>query len=932
MRNELRQNEAPNPQNTRNGKMVGGRESKVEGSREGELSVGETIWRWELRGLLTADFMDAHACGFFAFFCACSYASSARDVTNVVDTRGHSTTYWYNYYGLVTAATNDIGQLYSRSYDIEDRITNSVDANGVLTTNAYDLLGRLTARRTGGIEYFGYSPAGMVKYTNQLGAITSYFYDAARRKIAETNGNQELTQFEYDYAGDLVKLTDGNNHSTKWGYDVYGRVTSKTNDSNNRILGYSYDAEGRLTNRWGLEKLDTAYQYDRVGNLTNVTYASSGSLVYSYDAVNRLTNMADAVGTTTFAYTRGGQLKSEDGPWDHDTVSYTYTNRMRTSMSLQQPGTASWSQTYGYDVANRLQTITSPAGTFTYSYHTGLNSRVTSSALVKKLLLPNGAFETNTFDTIGRLTSNTLKKSNGISPIEAALYTYDPANRRTDILSSEREQTFGYDAIGQLISDTAYESSRGNPRMNEQLSYAYDKAGNLQYRTNNTLVENFKVNNLNELTTNVNSGDLTVIGTTTSGATNVTVNGTTAELYADATFAATGMARVNTYAAVAADSKGRRDTNTINVNISTNVTFVYDGNGNMLSDGERGYTWNDENQLIAITATNKWQSTFAYDGKLRRRFETNCAWNGTTYVPTNVVRFVYDGKLPIQHRDANNHETITLTRGKDLNGSLSRAGGIGGLLAMTARSETPVTFDHSYYHSDANGNVTMLINNNQAVVAKYLFDAFGNTLSLSGSKALVNSYRFSSKPIHELSGLYDYLYRYYHPKTQRWCQMDPIQEAGGRNLFRFVRNSPTTRFDPWGLSSGESTTQEKIDCVRDCGAKAALKGHSLADKARNETRRRFPHASGEDDYADAFRHCYWACLMERELGAECAQKILDNHENAGDRAGQKEKSGEMDRQNNGAGLNLGEQQGDCGDLCDKALKDGTLVDSPSKVE
>ncbi len=31
-------------------------------------------------------------------------------------------------------------------------------------------------------------------------------------------------------------------------------------------------------------------------------------------------------------------------------------------------------------------------------------------------------------------------------------------------------------------------------------TYAYDAAGNLNYRTNNTLVENFQVNSVNELT------------------------------------------------------------------------------------------------------------------------------------------------------------------------------------------------------------------------------------------------------------------------------------------------------------------------------------------------------------------------------------------------------------------------------------------------
>ena len=55
--------------------------------------------------------------------------------------------------------------------------------------------------------------------------------------------------------------------------------------------------------------------------------------------------------------------------------------------------------------------------------------------------------------------------------------------------------------------------------------YGYDAAWNLAYRMNNALIANFQVNSVNELTANINGGTLTVVGTPTSPATNVTVNG-----------------------------------------------------------------------------------------------------------------------------------------------------------------------------------------------------------------------------------------------------------------------------------------------------------------------------------------------------------------------------------------------------------------------
>jgi hypothetical protein len=54
--------------------------------------------------------------------------------------------------------------------------------------------------------------------------------------------------------------------------------------------------------------------------------------------------------------------------------------------------------------------------------------------------------------------------------------------------------------------------------------YGYDAAWNLNYRTNNALVQTFNVNSLNKLTTVARTRTLTVAGTTTSPATNVTVN------------------------------------------------------------------------------------------------------------------------------------------------------------------------------------------------------------------------------------------------------------------------------------------------------------------------------------------------------------------------------------------------------------------------
>jgi RHS repeat-associated protein len=629
-------------------------------------------------------------------------------ITNTIDGAGVSITNWYNDQGRLYASSNAFGLMFANGLDIEDRVTNSIDGNGVIINKSYDYLGRLLTNNypDGGMERFGYAPAGLIAYTNQLTNITYYIYDAASRKIAETNANNQVTQYSYDAAGDLTNLTDPKSDTTQWGYDMYGRVTSKVDALGSNILTYAYDADNRLANRWSIQKSNTVYAYDAVGNLTSATYHTNHALAFSYNAMNWMTNMSDGIGTTAFTYTQTGQLQSESGPWASDTITYSYSDRLRTELDLQQPNASDWMQSYSYDAGNRLQTTTSPAGAFGYTHNPGLAGTSSSSGLVSKITLPNGAWITNTYDNNARMLGTYLYNSSA-SDLDASVYTYNVGNQRTSVeRSGENYANYTYDPIGQVIGDQAYEESGSVARVNEQLRYGFDPAGNLANRTNNTLVENFQVNALNELTTNTNGG----------------------------------------------------------------------------------------------TLTSNWMSQFSYDGKMRRRIRQEYTWNGSSWTQTNEVYYVYDGNLVVQERDINNLPTTTYTRANDFSGSLDGAGGSGGLLARTAQSyvDAPLA-GHSFYHADANGNITMLINSEQAIVAKYLYDAFGNVLSKSGLLADANVYQFSSKEKHWISGLIYYLYRYYAPNLQKWANQDPIHEVGGLNLYEFCFDNPVGFADMFGL-------------------------------------------------------------------------------------------------------------------------------------
>lgn len=179
-----------------------------------------------------------------------------------------------------------------------------------------------------------------------------------------------------------------------------------------------------------------------------------------------------------------------------------------------------------------------------------------------------------------------------------------------------------------------------------------------------------------------------------------------------------------------------------------------------------------------------WKSELVYDAQHRLRISRDYGWQGGVWVKTNEVRLFYDGVVVIQERDSSNAPLTSYTR----SGSY--------LLARTDNTAS----SHAYYHTDGNRNVTALVNSNQLIVAKHLYDPFGSMLAMSGPLAEVNLYRFASQRYHANSGLSLYLRRAYSPALQRFINRDPIEEMGGRNLYNFVGNNPVSLYDPLGLA------------------------------------------------------------------------------------------------------------------------------------
>ena len=177
----------------------------------------------------------------------------------------------------------------------------------------------------------------------------------------------------------------------------------------------------------------------------------------------------------------------------------------------------------------------------------------------------------------------------------------------------------------------------------------------------------------------------------------------------------------------------------------------YDPDGNMTRHGEWTYAYDSGSRLIAAASNGITVATFAYDSQGRR--VKKIAADGTH-------RYFYDGWLLVyEHivRPNNTTNEIEYVWGKDISDTRDGAAGIGGLLYQKRDGAIYVP------HYDAYGNILGYRDAQGNVVASYIYDAFGNIVSQSGTMPDAFAFHFSTKYFDIETGFYYYGYRFYHP-------------------------------------------------------------------------------------------------------------------------------------------------------------------------
>ncbi|MCP3964270.1 MAG: RHS repeat-associated core domain-containing protein [bacterium] len=453
-------------------------------------------------------------------------------------------------------------------------------------------------------------------------------------------------------------------------------------------------------------------------------------------------------------------------------------NLLATVESLRGAPNAVTSRTY--DDFDRLESITDRWGNaLAYAYDAnGNRTRLTD---------PNGKITSYSYDALNRVAS-VLVPSGGVTEYEyfansrpkkviypngtTAENTWDAANRAATIDNRHfggavSTFSYGYDLNGNRIEQV--ESHGGQPA--ETTTYAYDTADRLLEVTYPDKITTYTYddagNRLSETDTDP-AGDTTLRD------------------------------RTYTY-----NDRNQITAVTDLLDASASVTYGYDANGNQVSRATGGgevtdLTYDVRDRLTTVTKDAVTLGTYGYDHQGLRVSKQTAA--------SGLERYVYD-------------DQSVLLRTSDTGRATKYDYGPFRLLSVD-----DTTDGRAYYLFDALGSISDLTDPQGVVLARYLWDAWGNKRESIETGA--NPFGFTGHEHDAESGLIYAKARFYDPEIGIFLSEDPVagDPSNPPSLHRYLYayQNPTVYVDPDGritflreladaIAQGDEITDEFLD-------------------------------------------------------------------------------------------------------------------------
>ena len=693
-------------------------------------------------------------------------------------------------------------------YDLADRRTAAVDV-GTNGGSAWTRPGTVPARSdTALVTSATYDAAGLPQdMTDPKGLVTRVTHDAIGRAtktvqnyVDGTVGDADdlTTEFGYNGAGRTsltVRLTGGGSQVTEW---VYGVTTAASDLYSNDVVGAirwpdpstgaasSSQQETVTVNALGQPATAAdrngsvhTYGYDVLGRQTADAVTTLGSGVDG--AVRRVETAYDGQGNpslvTTYTAASGGSVVNQV-KWDYNGLGQLTADWQSHSGAVtgSTPKVAyAYSEMGGGANHSRPTSVTYPSGyVLTTNYASGLAATISR--------LSSLSDSTGTVEGYDYLGLGTVVRRTHPQPGVDLTYIKQSGESNGDA----GDPYTGLDRFDRVRDQRWIKTSTGTAT--DRFEYGYDRAGDRTYRDN--LVNTA----FGELYAYDGTGQVTSFARGTLNGTKTAITGTANRTQGWDTDAAGNWDGVTTDGTAQSRTANRQNEVTA---VSGATTPTFDASGNLTKD-ETGkqYVYDAWDRMVTVKSSGGTTlETLAYDGLGRRVSETASgtttdlyysaagqvleeAVGASTRVRT-VWSPVYVDALVVRDRDT------------DANGTLD---------------------ERLWVQTDANHNVTALVDGAGAVVERYAYDPFGartvysSTYTLrSGGSLYANPVGFQGLRQSGSSGFLEADHRWLTPTLGRWATLDPLRYAAGDgNLYRFVGNGPTGATDPTGLAAREA--------------------------------------------------------------------------------------------------------------------------------